>query len=212
MIKRYSSIVFDLDGTLVDSVKGIELSFKYAFYNTYGEDLKQSIKFLIGPPIDQVLVKFNGEKDLDMINKFIGFFKDHYDIIGFKESQLFSGVIHTLKILKENEIKIFIATNKRYLPTQKILSWLKIDDYFLAIYCSDFPRYEFSSKTQMLGNLIMNHNLIKEEILMIGDTINDSEAATNNNINFAFVEYGYGDCQNPMYSLNNVKKVLSIIQ
>jgi phosphoglycolate phosphatase len=212
MARKYSSIVFDLDGTLIDSVKGIESSFKYAFYNTYGKDLTQSIKSLIGPPIDQVLLNLNGEKDLFTINKFLRFFKEHYDITGFKESVLFSGVNHTLKILSENGIRLFIATNKRHLPTQKILSWLEIEEYFGGIYCSDFPIYKFSSKTEMLGSLIIDHCLIREEILMIGDTIHDSEAAINNSVNFAYVEYGYGDCQNPMFSLNSIKKVINILQ
>lgn len=212
MTRKYSSIVFDLDGTIIDSVKGIESSFKYAFYNTYGKDLTQSIRSLIGPPIDQVLLKLNGEKDLFTINKFLHFFKEHYDLIGFKESVLFSGVNHTLKILTENGTRLFIATNKRYLPTQKILSWLKIEEYFASIYCADFPISKFSSKTEMLGSLIIDHCLIREEILMIGDTIHDSEAAINNSVNFAYVEYGYGDCQNPMFSLNSIKKVINILQ
>jgi phosphoglycolate phosphatase len=211
MARKYNSILFDLDGTLIDSVNGIESSFKYAFYNTYGKDLTQSIRSLIGPPIDQVLLKLNGENDLFTINKFLRFFKEHYDIIGFKESVLFSGVDHTLKILTENGARLFIATNKRYLPTQKILSWLKIEEYFEGIYCSDFPITKFSSKTEMLGSLIIDHCLIREEILMIGDTIHDSDAAINNNLNFVFVEYGYGICQNPTHSIKNIKQLINII-
>jgi phosphoglycolate phosphatase len=209
---RYNGIVFDLDGTLIDSVNGIELSFKYAFYETYGKDLNQSIKSLIGPPIDQVLVELNGEKNQVIINKFICSFKQHYDIIGFKESIVYPNVIETLKILKESGIELFIATNKRSIPTQKILRWLKIDEYFLAVYCSDFPSLVFSSKIQMLKNLIIDHNLIKEKILMIGDTIHDEKAAYNNNINFVYVEYGYGNCQNPMFIISSIKKLLKILQ
>ena len=211
MARKYNCIVFDLDGTLIDSVIGIELSFKYAFFNTYGKDLNQSIRSLIGPPIDQVLLKLNGEKDLITINKFLRFFKEHYDIAGFKQSVLFSGVNHTLNILSGYGIKLFIATNKRHLPTQKILNLIGIEKYFLGIYCSDFPNSNFSSKTEMLGSLIIDYCLIREEVLMIGDTIHDLEAAKNNSVNFAYVEYGYGDCQNPMFSLDSIKKVINIL-
>jgi phosphoglycolate phosphatase len=208
----YRNIIFDLDGTIVDSAKGIELSFKYAYLKTYGKELNQSIRLLIGPPIDKVLFELNRESDQNNIDTFISFFKVHYDDIGVKSSFNFVGMLETLEFLKNTGRKLFIATNKRYLPTQLILKLLEIEDYFLDIYCSDFPNIFFPNKSEMLSNLILKHSLINKETLMIGDTIHDSDAANYNNINFVFVEYGYGNCHNPKYRIKNIKQLVNIIE
>jgi phosphoglycolate phosphatase len=121
-------------------------------------------------------------------------------------------MLETLEFLKNTGRKLFIATNKRYLPTQLILKLLEIEDYFLDIYCSDFPNIFFPNKSEMLSNLILKHSLINKETLMIGDTIHDSDAANYNNINFVFVEYGYGNCHNPKYRIKNIKQLVNIIE
>ncbi len=208
---KYQNLIFDLDGTLVDSADGIELSFSYAYFKTYDKELDGNITKFIGPPIDKVLFELNKETDQYKISTFINFFKSHYDEIGVNKSRYFAGVKETLELLKNKGVILFIATNKRYLPTNLILKRLELDQYFSDICCSDFPNMEFLNKSQMLNNLISKHNLIINETLMIGDTIHDSDAAINNKLNFAFVKYGYGVCINPTYSINNIKQLIKII-
>lgn len=207
----YKNLIFDLDGTLIDSAPGIEDSFKKAYRAIYKQECQQSITSFIGPPIDQVLVKANGETNIETINLFVEEFKINYDEFGYKKSILYNGVEEVLSFLMANKLKVFIATNKRSKPTKLILNHLSINQYFLEVVCPDSFEVKFKNKTDLITNLIQRRNLITNETLMIGDTIHDGKAANSNQLDFALAEYGYGSHDNCSFRLNNLKKLLNIL-
>ena len=73
----YKNILFDLDGTLIDSAPGIEASFYIAYLKVYNKECPKIITTFIGPPIDQVLKAVNGETNLEITNRFVDAFKQH---------------------------------------------------------------------------------------------------------------------------------------
>jgi len=208
---NYKNILFDLDGTLIDSAPGIEESFYNAYFKVYNQNCPQSIKTLIGPPIDQVLTALNGEINSDIINFFVEVFKEHYDVEGYKKSKLYDGVETVLKILLENKLNVFIVTNKRAKPTKLILEYLSIDKYFTDIYCPDILLVKFKNKTDLIDHILKSNVLLFNETLMIGDTIHDGIAADENKLDFVLVEYGYGQYENSKYKLNNIKQLINIL-
>jgi phosphoglycolate phosphatase len=207
----YKNLIFDLDGTLIDSASGIEDSFNKAYRAIYKQECQQSITSFIGPPIDQVLVKVNGETNIETINLFVEEFKINYDEFGYKKSILYNGVEEVLSFLMANKLKVFIATNKRSKPTKLILNHLSINQYFLEVVCPDSFEVKFKNKTELITNLIQRRNLITNETLMIGDTIHDGKAANSNQLDFALAEYGYGSHDNCSFRLNNLKQLLHIL-
>ena len=104
----YKNVVFDLDGTLIDSAPGIEYSFNFAFEVIYGKKCTKSIKHFIGPPIDQVFYTLTKEKDKQIIDEFVNQFKKNYDSIGYTKSALFSEVHDVLNILKHRKKNLFM--------------------------------------------------------------------------------------------------------
>jgi phosphoglycolate phosphatase len=207
----YKNILFDLDGTLIDSANGIEKSFHYAYEKVYGEKCTYDIRSFIGPPINEVLFFINKEKNQNIIKEFINHFKFNYDNEAYKKSELFSGVIDTLNALSHQSIQLFVATNKRKIPTQLILSHLKISSYFTSVYCIDSFEDLFNSKVEMVQKLLAKHSLKISDTLMVGDTIHDGIAANENNIHFALVKYGYGDYQSAHYNLSSISQLLTIL-
>jgi phosphoglycolate phosphatase len=166
---KYKNILFDLDGTLIDSAPGIEESFFYAYKQIYKIDCPKNIRKLIGPPIDQVLVLINGEKNSSIINKFVEEFKCHYDNAGYKNSLLFDGVLNILEILSLNKnVKTFLVTNKRYKPTKLLLKYFLIEKYFCEICCPDSLEVKFTNKTDLVGNLLIRQGLRQNETILIG--------------------------------------------
>lgn len=209
---KYKNILFDLDGTLIDSAPGIVESFSLAFNKIYGVDCIEDIKSLIGPPIKEVLFAVNGETNSIILNEFAEAFKLHYDTEGFKKSQLFENVSEVLKILYNEKLGLFIATNKRKWPTNLILDYLNLNQYFKGVYCPDSFEIIFENKTILVQNLLTSFTLEKSESLFVGDTFHDGIAAIANGLDFALVEYGYGNYENPTYTINNINKIVSILE
>jgi phosphoglycolate phosphatase len=207
----YKNILFDLDGTLIDSAPGIEESFYHAYMKVYNVECPQIITTFIGPPIDQVLKAVNGEGNLDTIKHFIDAFKQHYDTEGYKKSKLYDDVKWVLDFLLENKLNIFIATNKRLKPTILILEYLSIGKYFNDIYCPDILKEKFKNKTELICHLLNINSLLLNETIMIGDTMHDGIAADENKLDFAFVQYGYGQYESSKYKLNNIKQIINIL-
>lgn len=208
---RYKNIIFDLDGTLIDSAPGIIESFRNAFHKIYNEDCTQNITALIGPPIDQVLKSINNESNVEIINSFVEEFKSHYDIVGYKKVMLYNSVREVLEILSANKLNLFIATNKREKPTKQILEYLSINKYFHGIVCPDSFEVKFNNKTDLVADLLMRHKLDCNLTLLVGDTTHDCIAAYQNNLDFAFVEYGYGKSNDFKYKFANVNQLINIL-
>ena len=207
----YKNILFDLDGTLIDSAPGIEASFYIAYLKVYNTACPKNITTFIGPPIDQVLTTINGETNLEIINRFVDAFKQNYDNEGYKNSKLYDDVESVLEVLLKNKLNVFIATNKRVKPTKLILEYLSISKYFKEIYCLDMKEFKFKNKTELIAHILKNNPLELSETVMIGDTIHDGLAAEENKLDFALVEYGYGQYQNSKYKFKNIKQLINIL-
>lgn len=207
----YKNILFDLDGTLIDSATGIEASFYFAYKKVYNTSCPQTITTFIGPPIDQVLTAVNGEANLEIINRFVDAFKQHYDIDGYKKSKLYEDVELVLEVLLKNKFNLFIATNKRLKPTKLILDYLSIDKYFKDIYCPDILELQFKNKTDLIAYILKTNSLLLTETIMIGDTKHDGLAADENKLDFALVEYGYGEYEKSKYKINDIKQLINIL-
>jgi phosphoglycolate phosphatase len=207
----FKNIIFDLDGTIIDSAPGIEESFKCAYKNVYHEVCNIEITKFIGPPINQVLTAINGESDEKLINLFTENFKFHYDNEGYKLSKLYKGVKEVLESLVEKKYNVFIATNKRQHPTSLILKLLSIDKFFKNVYCPDSLEKIFNNKSEIIAYILNSNSLLNTETLLVGDTNHDGIAAENNNINFALAKYGYGEHEKFQYQISNIKQLINFI-
>ena len=116
-LSKVEAVLFDLDGTVIDSYPGIQKAFDCAYFKIYSVTNQISIKPFIGPTMDRILVKVNGETDETRIEEFVRVFKVFYDTEYFKLSVLYKGMRVLLKDLYNRGIKLFIVTNKRQKPT-----------------------------------------------------------------------------------------------
>ena len=207
----YKNFLFDLDGTLIDSAPGIEASFYIAYLKVYDTACPKNITTFIGPPIDQVLTAVNEETNIDTINLFVDALKQHYDTEGYKKSKLYDDVESVLEILFKNKLNVFIATNKRIKPTKLIMEYLSISKYFNGVYCPDSLGQNFENKTDLIAHLLKINLLELNETIMVGDTIHDGIAANENKLDFALVEYGYGQYEYCKYRFQNIAQIKKII-
>ncbi|RNC90851.1 MAG: hypothetical protein ED554_06735 [Synechococcus sp. YX04-3] len=184
------NIIFDLDGTLIDSQPGIFESLKLALADSgFSNDLTID-QVPVGPPLQELIQLITNCSDLDTINLIMTLFKRYYDTSCFKSSPLFHGVLDFLISLHRAQFNLFIATNKRLTPTLKILEYLSIDSIFKDVYAVDSFDCRFSSKASMLNALISCYSLGSNTIY-IGDRYDDFLAAEANSIRFYFPKWGY---------------------
>jgi phosphoglycolate phosphatase len=181
------NFIFDLDGTLVDSLPGIEDSVRFAVSSPI-----PPLRSLIGPPIRSILRCLEpdlSELDLDGLTKR---FRKAYDSTGWRNTILQSGTTEVLAELHKRGRRVFLATNKPARPTTKILAMLSIGQYFAGVSTCDSRTPVFASKTEMLRALLQCHSLDPTRCLMVGDTVEDYVSAVETGMDALIVSNGYG--------------------
>ena len=191
------NLIFDLDGTLIDSRPGIVESLLFATSKTLGKGFDADL-LKIGPPINVMIGQaFPGVSDR-MIEKVVEYFRRHYDSIGWGIYNTYPKVKDVLEILEEKNT-LFIATNKPKKPTKKILQHMGVLHLFEKIVCYDKNRYQ--DKTDMVRSIKEKSSVLHK---MIGDSNDDFYAAYNNSIDFIECMYGYGSIESTG-SINKVR-------
>ncbi len=187
-----TALIFDLDGTLIDSVRGISISLKAAFKVASREMPADNLRSVLGPPIAIIARKLEPSLTDDEVAIIEREYRADYDVNGWRVTSAFEGVVEGLRRLREAGLRLFVLTNKPWIPTEKTLEYLGINAVFEAVLTRDARLPRFTSKTEMLAELIRVYGLETTASAMLGDTDEDREAARNNEMRFVHMTYGYG--------------------
>lgn len=184
-------LIFDLDGTLIDSAPSILQCFGLAFSSTNTPLAASLTHDVIGPPLMETLKRLAGSEDAALLNTLAAAFKQHYDTTGCLQSVVFDGVPAMLQQLKDQGYQLYIATNKRFYPTERIMTHLGWQALFSGVYALDYFEPALKSKADMIGQVVAKHGLPLTECLYIGDRLEDGHSADANLMDFVLVSWGY---------------------
>ena len=187
------NLIFDLDGTLVNSAPGILGALSYVIKKHELDSPVALSSDLIGPPLREMLIGLSGSSTEVELGLMEQTFKAYYDDAGVFESTIYDGVNQMLEDLKDNRHKLFIATNKRAAPTQLLMKYFSWEKYFLGIYSLDSFGILVKDKAALLECIVSTHSLLKDETIYIGDRPEDADSARRCNLNFMHATWGYGD-------------------
>lgn len=189
----YQAVIFDLDGTLIDSAPGILRSFEDVLRKTGIQPRVPLDESIIGPPLRQTLVNLAGIADDTELNTLVELFKDSYDSEGHRATRVYEGVEELLTALVVKQVPMAIATNKRMIPTRKIVKLLGWEHCFRMIGTLDSTTPSYPNKAVLIRTLLTELAVDPANAVYIGDKPEDGAAAAANRMPFIAVGWGYGE-------------------
>ena len=194
ILKNKHIYLFDLDGTLIDSSPEIIKTYNTVFKKNNIKPIREVSEDIIGPTLKDTISNLIPSKHLSNIDKIIKDFIGLYDNKFCTESSLYDGVYETLdKLSKKN--RLILITNKRFIPTEKILYSNEIINFFEKYFSVDIKSQYSFNKSSLIKNVLEEMKLDPKKTVYVGDTKEDFKASMDNNIDFIFAEYGYGKSQ-----------------
>jgi phosphoglycolate phosphatase len=185
------ALLCDLDGTLVDSAAGVLASLRCAFEEcgvTPVHDLNDAV---IGPPLATIIGSLCGPRDGAAMDSLIGAFRRSYDAEGCLNMRPYAGVDNALRKLAAAGTRLFIVTNKRAAPTTRILEGLSWSRLFEGVYCLDGSTGS-RCKADLVGAVMAARRLNAAWTNLVGDSVDDAEAARRHGLRFMAASWGYG--------------------
>lgn len=183
-------IIFDLDGTLLDTAEGVLASVRYTTdamgYPPLSEQVMQTF---IGPPVKRSLIAAYGisEEEADRATEI---FRSRYKDFDLFKAHPYPGIMELLPRLKRKGFLMGIATLKREDYACTLLEHFGIDRYCDSICGSDFASQ--MQKRDVLNKCLGKLGLSPGEAVLIGDTASDGDGAGQAGTSFLAVTYGFG--------------------
>lgn len=178
MKKQYSLVIFDWDGTLMDSTARI-ISCMQQTAKIVGLPIPTPalVKSIIGLSMDAVIDQVFPGSEEKQRQELTGIYRQHYIDLDTTPSPLFEGSLAILNWLKEKEYIIAVATGKARVGLNRALSSVDMLDFFEYSICAD----EAMSKPhpEMVNRLLADTAITAEKTIVIGDSVHDIKMANN---------------------------------
>jgi phosphoglycolate phosphatase len=186
------AVMFDLDGTLVHSSPGVLASFRKTF-DAEGVTAVQAIdESVIGPPLLTTLARLTAIDDADRLQQLAHTFKATYDTDGVLFADPYPGLAGVLEALTAAGREVFIVTNKRLSPARMIAERLGMMPRLAGVYALDSFTPPAARKRNVIQHLLAERGISASSAVMVGDSVDDADAAAANGVPFIAVTYGYG--------------------
>ncbi len=189
---RKQHILFDLDGTLTDSMPGITRAVQYAL-RRYGieETNLDALKPIVGPPLTDSFMEFYGFSEKDA-HEAVYVYREYYNERGWAENEPYEGIVEMLRVLQEDNRMLYVATSKPEAMAKRVLEHFHL-----------LPYFKFAGGASEDGTRVRKDDVIryvmeqcsltkKDQVIMVGDRKHDIEGAHQAGIPAVGVLYGYG--------------------
>lgn len=187
---KIENVIFDLDGTLLDTTEGVLESAVFAAKALGYEELSHDtmLKF-IGPPIQNSFMEFYG-CDEETAQKAANIFRSYYKNKALLKAVPYNGIYDLCEKLKNQEKRIAVATYKREDYALTILKHFGFDRFCISMHGAD--NNNNMSKADIIDLCIKELGGNRDRTVLIGDTDHDAIGAQVADVHFIAVTYGFG--------------------
>lgn len=190
-MKRYDAVIFDWDGTVMDSTHSIVEAIQSAC-----ADIKLPIpdasqaSWVIGLSLESALYHCVPTLTAEQLPLFLERYRFHF-LRRDPEIKLFEGIVDLLDTLRQRPVALGVATGKSRVGLDRVLGTMQLHHYFDTTRCAD----ESFGKPHpgMLLEILDELNLRPDQLLMVGDTSHDIQMATSAGVDSMAVTYGAHD-------------------
>lgn len=214
---KFNSVVFDLDGTLLDTLGDLRDSTNFALEkNNLPKRTTEEIRTFVGNGIRLLIERsVPGNTPLEIVDKCFSDFKEYYKDHSAILTKAYYGIIELLTTLKERGVKIAVVSNKADFAVKTLM-----EDYFSGLYdCAYGERAGVKRKPapDAVFDAISEMGADLNNTVYIGDSEVDVETAKNAKLPCVAVTWGFRDKKvleslNPEYIVDSPIEILSIIE
>jgi phosphoglycolate phosphatase len=205
---RFSLLVFDWDGTLIDSIERIVASLQHASHKICGTAVsEEQARSVIGLGLHEALEQLHPELDAGKIELLADAYRQDFLYDSKVPERLFAGVNELLDQLATDHYSLAIATGKSRIGLDRAMHQHNLDHYFITTRCAG----ENKSKPhpEMLNSILHELDTATTNAVMIGDSSHDMLMADNAGVDAIGVTHGVDDAaslmlHNPLTCLDNI--------
>lgn len=211
-------VIFDLDGTLLNTIADLAQSTNYALKQLgYPTHPVEKYKFMVGNGINKLFERAlpEGEKTEENILRVRKEFIPYYNLHNADDSQPYTGIPELLSELQILGIQLAVASNKYQAATQRL-----IEHYFPSIrFVAVFGQREginVKPDPTIVFDILKLSNTPKEAVLYVGDSGVDMQTAANAEVEACGVTWGFRprtelEQFNPTYLANTAQEIKNIV-
>ncbi len=186
-------VIFDLDGTLLDTISDLAHSCNYALtlhhYPTYPVE---AYRFFVGNGMNKLVERVlpESDRDTDTIARVKRDFLSYYTNHAIEFTQPYPGITELLETLQKRKVMLAVASNKVDPATQYLIAHFFPQIHFSTI-LGQRENFPIKPDPAIVDEIIKHTDVKKEETLYIGDSGVDVETALNAGVNLAAVLWGF---------------------
>ena len=205
---KYKLAIFDLDGTLLDTIDDLKEAVNHAMslrgFPTFTRD---EVMAMVGHGARNLMRKALplGHKDDDMVDAAYDDFKAYYITHIDVHTKPFPGIHDLLTQLHQEGVMLAVASNKFQEGTEHLIKEFFPEIPFVAV-LGGRPDFPLKPDPEIVNEVLRKAGIEKEDAVMIGDSDTDMETAANGGIMGIAVNWGYRD----MSSIENLKVAHSV--
>lgn len=207
----YKLIVFDLDGTLINSIPDLTDAVNH-IRSIFGLSLlsEGDVTVLVGDGakklVEDALPGFSQKEQQKGLDCFLSYNLNHI----IDKTRLYPGAIEALKTLKEMGCTLAVASNKSELHCKEILRLLEVDHYFSAVLGAESAAERKPSPAPIF-HLMQQFGVSNSETVMVGDSVNDIKSGKSAGVLTIGCEFGYGGGDELQYADGTISSLTQVV-